>query len=1048
MISEFFIDRPKFALVIAIIFSLVGGIAIYLIPIAEYPDVTPPQVVVTANYPGANADLIERSVAIPIEEKVNGVDEMLFMSSTSSNDGSYQLTITFRVGTNPDIASVNVQNRVNLAEPILPSAVTQLGVATMKQSANMLLVVNLISPDESRDALYLSNYANIHMQDTLARIPGVGSVSQFGPLNYSMRVWMRPDQMTALGLTASDVADAIEAQNVRATAGQIGGPPFAGETAFQFTLQSQGLLDTVEEFENIIVSGDASGQLVRLRDIARVELGSESYAAYAALNNKPSTAIAVYQSPGANALDVATAVYAELEVMKESFPQGVEYQLLYDVTKAVRASIEEIMFTLGLTALLVIAVVFLFLQSWRAVLVPAIAIPVSLLGTIGILFLIGFSANLITLFGIILAITLVVDDSIVIIENTERIMEEDNLEPREATLKAMGQVTRPIIATTFVLAAVFVPVCFFPGITGRIYLQFALTISIAFGLSAVNALTLAPALCSILLKKSTGKPRGPFRFIPKVVDKTRDGYVWLVKRMVRHVGVSLLIFVACFAGVVYMLRETPTGFIPLEDKGVLFINVQLPSGASLQRTDAVARRMTNLARQVDGVSDVIAVSGFSIIAGDGSNYATLIPILAPWNERTTEQTVWYNILTELDRVMQTVEEADSFVFPLPPIDGLGISGGVTAQLQDNIGSSVEELGSVTNALLSAANADPVFQQVFSSLATGSPQFSVLIDRDKAEALGVEISDIYTALQANLGSMYVNNFLLDGKVYWVILAAEARFRQSLDAIGEIYVKGSSDDMIPLATLVGTEPVLGPEAVTRYNLLRSASVQGLTKTGHSTGQGIEALEKLAAESLPKGYSIEWTGVSYQEIEAGAFVIYIFLLAFTFAYLCLVAQYESWTLPISVMFSTVFAVFGAVLPLYFIDLLNNNIYAQIGIVLLIGLAAKKAIMLVEFSKNRRDEGMSITEAAISAAHTRFRPVTMTGLCFIIGVIPLVLASGAGSSSRISIGLPVFAGMIVDSTIGLLMIPVLYTAIQSLRERRSKKPPADVSAADETAA
>ncbi|MEM6462612.1 MAG: efflux RND transporter permease subunit [Pseudomonadota bacterium] len=1038
MLTRFFIDRPKFALVISIIASLVGVIAIVLIPIAEYPDVTPPQVVVTANYPGADAGLIEKTVATPIEEQVNGVDNMLFMSSTSSNSGSYQLTITFAVGTDPDIAAVNVQNRVSLAQPLLPASVTQQGVSTRKQSANMLLVINLISPDSSRDAVYLSNYASIWMQDALGRLPGVGSVSQFGPLDYSMRIWMRPDVMTALGLTASDIAGAVQAQNVQATAGQVGGPPFAGETNFQFSLRAEGLLNTVKEFGDIIVSGDPSGQLVRLSDVARVELGSRSYSAYSALNNKPAAAIAIYQAPGANAIDVAQSVYAELERMKASFPEGVEYQLLYDVTKAVTAAIDEIIVTLSITALLVIGVVFFFLLSWRAVLIPAIAIPVSLLGTMAILFLIGFSANLITLFGIILAITLVVDDSIIIIENTERIMEEEGLAPREATLKAMDQVTGPIIATTFVLFAVFVPVCFFPGITGRIYLQFALTITIAFSLSAVNALTLAPVLCATMLKPKTGKPTGALRVIPRAVDKVRDGYVWLVRIMVRNVTVSLLVFVAVLAATVFMLRETPTGFIPLEDEGVLFVNAQLPDGASLQRSGAVAESMTTLMLDVEGVSDVISVAGFSLISGEGSNYVTLIAVLAPWDERRTSQTQWYNILATLEERLNTVQEATAFVFPLPPISGLGISGGIAAQIQDNRNASVEELGSVTNAVLSAANADPVFRQVFSALSVGTPQYMVSLDRDKAQALGVNVNDIFTALQANLGSMFVNNFLLEGKIYWVILAAEADYRQSLDDIGNIYVKGSSGDMIPLSTLVGTSPILGPEAISRYNLVRSAAVQGLTNAGYSTGQGIEAFEEVAAKTLPDGYSVEWTGVSLQEIEAGSFVIYIFLLAFTFAYLCLVAQYESWSLPISVMCSTIFAVFGALLPLYFIDVLNNNIYAQIGIVLLIGLAAKKAIMLVEFSRNRRDAGDGIVDAAINAAHTRFRPVTMTGLCFIIGVLPLVFATGAGSSSRISIGLPVFAGMVIDSTIGLLMIPVFYVAVQKLRERRRGAPPA----------
>ena len=691
------IERPKFALVISIIASLVGVIAIYLIPIAEYPDITPPQVVVSANYPGADSGLIEKAVAIPIEEQVNGVENMLYMASTSSNSGTYQLTVTFEIGTDPDIAAVNVQNRVSIAQPLLPEAVTKQGVTTKKQSSNMLLVVNLVSPDESRDALYLSNYATIHMQDRLARLPGVGSVSQFGPLDYSMRIWMRPDIMTSLGLTASDITNAVQAQNVQATAGQVGGPPFAGETNFQFPLQAEGLLSTVEEFGNIIISGDPDGQLVRLKDIARVELGSRSYAAYSSLNNKPSTAIAIYQSPGANALDVANGVYNALEDMKADFPDGVEYKLLYDVTKAVRASIEEIIVTLSITATLVVAVVFLFLLSWRAVLIPAVAIPVSLLGTMAVLFLIGFSANLITLFGIILAITLVVDDSIVIIENTERIMEEEGLPPKEATLKAMDQVTSPIIATTFVLFAVFIPVCFFPGITGRIYLQFALTITIAFSLSAVNALTLAPVLCATLLKPKTGKSGGILRFIPMAVDKVRDGYVWLVRIMVRHVALSLLIFVAALAGTIFMLRDTPTGFIPLEDKGVLFVNAELPVGASLQRSGAVAETMTSLIEEVEGVSDVISVAGMSLISGEGSNYVTLIAILTPWDERTSQQTQWYNILAAMDRKLAPVQEAKSFVFPLPPIDGLGISGGISAQIQDNMNASFEQLGAVTNA---------------------------------------------------------------------------------------------------------------------------------------------------------------------------------------------------------------------------------------------------------------------------------------------------------------------------------------------------------------
>jgi hydrophobe/amphiphile efflux-1 (HAE1) family protein len=1031
VLSEFFIDRPKFAFVISIVITLVGALGIYFIPVAEYPDIAPPQVVVAAQYPGANASDIAMTVAVPIEEQVNGVDDMLYMSSISSNTGQYQLTVTFKIGTDPDIAAVNVQNRVQLAVPQLPQQVTQQGVTTRKQSSGLLLVVNLISPNRTHDEIFLSNYAAIEMQDALARLPGIGNVSQFGPLTYSMRVWINPNKLAALNLTTADVSNAIQSQSLEATPGRIAAPPHAGTSDFQFTLQAKGRLDSVSEFEKIIIAANPDGSMVRLKDVARIELGAQSYDATSALNNEPAATIGIYQISGANALEVAALVYEELETLSKSFPPDVEYTRLYDITKAVRASVEEIIQTLAMTGALVIAVTFLFLTNWRTTLIPSIAIPVALIGTMAVLYMVGFSANMITLFAIILAITLVVDDSIVIIENVERIMVEDNLAPREATLKAMSQVTRPIIATTFVLLAVFVPVCFFPGITGEVYLQFALTITVAFSLSAINALTLAPVLCNTLLRAKPQEPKGVLSWFPRLVDKVRDGYVAIVTFMLRHVAASMIVFVLFVAGVVYLVQTVPTSFVPLEDKGVLLVNVQLPDGASLHRTQEMSTEMTKILKGMDGIQDVISVSGYSILAGAGSNYALLIPVLAPWSERTSKKLQWYNILARIDERLAEVPGAEAFTLPLPPIDGLGITGGITGQLQDYGDKGMQDLASVARALIVAANEDATFNRVFTTLSASAPQYKLEIDRDKAESLGVPINTVFNALAANLGSYYVNNFNLYNKLYWVIISAEAGYRDAVSDIGRIQIKNTSGNMVPLSAFIEVKPVLGPEAVNRYNLFNTAQLQGMSATGYSSGQAIAALDEIAKNELPDGYGVEWTAMSYQEVKSTGLIVYVFLLAFTFAYLFLVAQYESWSLPMSVMASATFAVFGALLPLYFIALLNNNLYAQIGIVLLIGLAAKKAIMLVEFSRVRREEGESITQAALSAARTRFRPVTMTGLCFIIGVLPLVFASGAGASSRISIGVVVFSGMIFDSIVGLFYIPVLYFFFQTLREK-----------------
>lgn len=1039
MFSIFFINRPKFALVISIVLMIAGGLAILSLPVSQFPDIVPPKVQVQAKYPGANAEVVELAVATPIEAQVNGVDNMLYMSSTAANDGSYTLDITFAVGTDPDQAAVNVQNRVARAESSLPQEVVRQGVTTKKQATNMLLVINLYSPEGSYDELFLSNYASLYVQDTLARINGVGSASQFSPMDYGMRVWLDPDRLKALEMTPSDVSNAIQQQNVQASVGIIGQPPLTQTQQFQYNLRAKGRLESVEEFENIILRSGENGASVRLRDVARVELGSQSYSASSSMNGKPAATIAIYQSPGANALEVADKVYAELERLSERFPDDLEYAVLYDTTLSVKASLQEVVETLFVTFTLVVLVTFLFLADWRATLIPSATIPVSLIATFAVLQLLGFSINTISLFALILAIGIVVDDAIVVVENVKRHMQE-GLSAKEATSVSMKEVIGPVIATTLVLLAVFVPVAFMPGITGQLYTEFAVTISVAVCFSSLNALTLSPALCSLLLKNS-GESTGLFRQFDRLVNWTRRGYVRKVGFLNRNLFLSMGLMAAMGGGVYHLFSTTPTGFLPYEDNGAFFINVQLPDGASLNRTEEVIKQIDAILDEQPGVENRIAIKGFSILGGAAPNAALAIPVLSHWDERTDKELAWYKILRELNAKLATIPGANIMAFPTPPIPGLGNAAGLEANLLDLNNRSPQELAQTVNALIYAANQREEFSRVYSTYSANVPQLELVVDRDKALALGVSINDLFSTLQAQLSTQYVNDFNIYGRNYRVILQAETEYRDNIEDIGHLNVRSTQGFMVPISALVDIRPVLGPQSITRYNQNRSASVTAMLGGSTSTGEGIQLLEQIAAETLPDGYVLEWTGTTQQELESGGYVIIIMSLAVLFAYLFLVAQYESWTIPLAVMLSVTVALLGAILPLWLIPGLTNNLYAQIGIVMLIGLASKSAILIVEFAKQLREEGRSIIDAATEAANLRYRAVLMTAFSFILGVIPLVTASGAGAMSRISIGFVVLGGMLLATVIGIFFIPALFVAMQSLREKVKGKPQGDQS-------
>ncbi|WP_338615379.1 efflux RND transporter permease subunit [Pigmentiphaga sp. CHJ604] len=1057
---HFFIARPIFAIVLSLLMLLAGAIAFWQLPLSEYPAVTPPTVQVTASYPGANPEVIADTVAAPLEQAINGVEGMLYMNSQMATDGRMVLTIAFKQGTDPDMAQIQVQNRVSRALPRLPQEVQRIGVVTQKTSPDVLMVVHLVSPEKRYDSLYLSNFAIRQVRDELARLPGVGDVLVWGAGEYSMRVWLDPSAVATRGLTASDVVAALREQNVQVAAGSVGQQPDTS-AAFQVTVNTLGRLASEEQFGDIVVKTGADGQVTRLRDVARVSLGADAYTLRSLLDGESAPALQIIQSPGANAIDVSNAVRAKMQALQQGFPQDIEYRIAYDPTVFVRASLQSVAITLLEAIVLVVLVVVLFLQTWRASIIPLVAVPVSLVGTFALMHWFGFSLNTLSLFGLVLSIGIVVDDAIVVVENVERHMALGE-SPRQAALKAMDEVTGPILAITSVLAAVFIPSAFLSGLQGEFYRQFALTIAISTILSAINSLTLSPALAAILLKphhdaaKSDWLTRvmasvlgGFFRRFNRFFDGASNVYVGAVRRAVRGSAIVLLLY-AGFVGLTWLgFHQVPNGFVPAQDKYFLVGIAQLPSGASLDRTEAVVKQMSEIALAEPGVESVVAFPGLSVNGPvNVPNSALMFAMLNPFDERKDPSLSANAIAGKLMGKFSQIPDGFVGIFPPPPVPGLGAMGGFKLQIEDRAGLGFEALAEAQGQIMGKAMQAPELANMLASFQTNAPQLQVDIDRVKAKSLGVSLTDVFETLQINLGSLYVNDFNRFGRTYRVMAQADAPFRMQADDIGLLKVRNAAGDMIPLSAFVAITRGSGPDRVIHYNGFPSADISGGPAPGYSSGQAIDAIEKIVRETLPEGMAYEWTDLVYQEKQAGNSALYIFPLAVLLAFLILAAQYNSWSLPFAVLLIAPMALLSAIAGVW-LSGGDNNIFTQIGFVVLVGLAAKNAILIVEFARTKENEGADPLAAVLEAARLRLRPILMTSFAFIAGVVPLVLATGAGAEMRHAMGIAVFAGMLGVTLFGLLLTPVFYVVVRKLalcRQARATRQ-ARVGASDQHA-
>ena len=1037
MFSAFFIRRPIFASVISIIILLAGFAAMRTLSVEQYPQIVPPQVLVSATYPGASAEVIAQTVAAPLEQQINGVDNMLYVNSASASNGQLSLTVTFAIGTNADQATINVNNRVQSALAQLPEEVRRQGVTVQKQSANFLQVIALDSPDKRYDSVYISNYALVNVLDEIKRISGVGNAMIFGAKDYSMRIWLKPDRMAQLKLAPSQVAAAIREQNAQFAAGKVGAEPTNSPVEFTYTVTTQGRLQSAEEFENIIVRANPDGSKVRVKDIARVELGAKDYSFSATRNGQPTIPIGIYLAPGANQLETAQAVRDKMAELKQRFPAGLTYKIPYDTTRFVQVSIDEVVKTLGEAMVLVFLVVYLFLQNWRATLIPSLAVPVSIVGTFAGMYVLGFSINTLTLFGMVLAIGIVVDDAIVVLENVERIMEEDKLSPVEATLKAMQEVTGPVIAIVLVLCAVFIPVAFMGGLAGQMYKQFAITIAMSVVISGIVALTLTPALCAVLLKPGHQAAHKFFDVFNNWFARMTGRYTRGVAFFVRRSTIGMLVFAGVIALTIGLFRVVPGGLVPDEDQGYVIAVTLLPDGASLSRTLNATQQVDKLAMAHPAVTDVLTFTGFDLLTGSfKTNSGASFLTLKDWKERTAERDQAESIVGYMFGAGMSVKEAMVLAFNPPPISGMSSTGGFEVYVQNRGNGSSKDLAAATQKLIEAAHKRPELGHLSTTFSADVPQLFIQLDREKAKTYGVSISDVFDTMQSTFGELYVNDFNKQGRTFRVQLQSEADFRSRPEDIRNVYVRAQSGEMIPLTALVTVKQVTGPEIVERYNIFPAAKIVGGPAPGYSSGQAIAAMEQLAHETLSDDYGLAWTGAAFQEKQTGGTSALVFVFALVMVFLILAAQYERWNLPIAVLLAVPFAVFGAI-SANWLRGMANDVYFQIALVTLIGLAAKNAILIVEFAMLKLEEGLSLADAAIAAARLRFRPIIMTSLAFVLGCVPLAISTGAGAASRHSIGTGVIGGMLAATFIATFFIPMFFMLIMQLR-RRSAAPAA----------